>query len=323
MKKLSNEKLLDIKRQRRHKFNRKVLALVLIVVVATFTSKLIEGVLIDIGYGVSGKINLGWWKDPEILNSSDAHVVFLLNTRPHLFWIFTQFTWLTTLLFLIFLVFRFFEYSDNVPGWLRWFTSPRSATLIAAYELIVGIVFWSALITNFYGDFSPHMFYLQFSNTILVHGIIPVLALFIAILQQTKSERASLFREKYIINGMIFPVIYFLYYIVVSYAWTDPYPLTDFKNNFLISFLVLAGSIIGIYILLGTLMIMQNAILLKYNKSYDPSNDYASLRKRKYELEKARDQARRKFLRKYPEIVEHEKEELKRAIEELSNKKED
>ncbi len=285
---------------RRAKLNKTVLIMFLTIAIFTWFSKLITGILYDFGY-FDGNFSLGWWK-PYIFEGkvpTDPIIIDSLNKRPLFLWMFTQFTWLTATVMIIFLFFRFFAFDERVPKWLRWIRSQRTLSIIMIYEIIVLIIFWTALSFEKFRTISGFLRHWEVFTTVMVHAVLPTLFTIYGIIFLIKDKKASLLREGFVLKGMLLPIIYSIYYLIVAITWYDPYPATDFNGgDFMNSFIKMIGSLFGIYIMIGLMTIGHNFILLRFNMTYNPAHDADALNEREHIIEKITKKAGKKFIRK-------------------------
>lgn len=286
-------------KQRRTKLNKTVLTLFLTIAIVTWLSKLTIGILYDFGY-FSGSFEFEWWKKYifEGIKPTDLATIDALKKRPQFLWMLTQFTWLTTTVMIVFLFFRFYAFDEKVPKWLRWIRSQRTLSIIMIYELVVLILFWTALSVSRIQSITGALKLWETIVTIMVHAVLPTLFTIYAIIFLTNDRHASLLREDFVLKGMLWPIIYALYYIVVALTWNDPYPLTNFGQNFWPSFGRVIGALFCTYALIGLMMIGHNFILLRYNSQYRPTHDTDALTNRDFILAKIAKKAGKKFAKK-------------------------
>lgn len=286
-------------KMQKKKMNKMILIMFLILAIGTWFSKSVIGILYDFGY-FNGEFDLGWWK-PYIYDGlipMDEATIDALKKRPLFLWMFTQFTWLTATVMIVFLLFRFYAFDDRVPKWLRWIRSQRTLSIIMIYEIIVLVIFWSTLSVSQIKNITGFLRIWEIGITIMVHAVLPILFTIYGVIFLIKDKKASLLREGFVLKGMLWPMIYCVYYVIVALTWHDPYPLTDFSNDFINSLFKMLGAILSIYVLIGLMMIGHNFILLRYNKTYNPVHDYDALEQREYIIEKITKKAGRKFIRK-------------------------
>ena len=336
----SERKMVDaeIKYTHQNLLNKVFLGIFLFVAVSALIMRIASGALLDFGY-VGDKYHFGFWDGPEhafkgeydewaktVANPTwalflKAHddVASIISRHPNFLWLLTQFTWLTTLVIIVYLVFRFFKYDDHVPRWLKWIMTQRTLSLVTMYDLVVGSVFWASMYNGFTGKFSDSIFGLEMTITVLVHAVIPVFMLIYSTIFLIKDKRASLLREMFAVKGLIFPVLYMVYYMILTIIWTDPYPVTNMHNSLMkdpltgelldkpnwgawaSEFWKLPFAILGIYIILGLFTLFHNIILINFNKRYDPEHDYGVIYRRKVKLERIK----RKAIRKHVRYLEH------------------
>ncbi len=305
-----NEKLLtsEIRLKRKSGLNKVVLGTFLLIAVIALIMKIVDGALNDFGYGLFGedKVHIGYWLDLDILKrmsptdpAYDHTVAAMVEHHPNTFWLLTQFTWITTIGIIIFLTFRFFKYDDVAPRWLKWIMSQRALSLMAMYETIVSVVFWASMFQDFQEDFNPSLKILELTYTILVHGVVPLLFLSYSIIFLIKDEKASILKEMTVWKGMIYPITYLSFYLLVSMVWSDPYPISSFHTDFIHNIWKIPVAIIVLYIFIGMMILFHNLILLKFNKSYDPKNDYDIVTRRKTKIEQVKNNLIRKRARNW------------------------
>lgn len=262
---------LKVKKER---INKTFLVIFLTIVVGTLLMKFGVGIMKDLGM-FYGKITLDWLEkvpeDPKLIDEYYSWV----SKHPNFVWMFTQFTWLTTFLLSLFLFIRLYRYKKDIPIWFKWITTQRTLSLITVYESLVGVLFWpTVFIKGSTIDWSVPLATVEFLNTFLVHAIIPIILIIYSIIYTVNDKDASLLRKSFVFKGMQYPLMYAVYYVIVSYAWHDPYPLTNFKENPSQSFLSIPLALMTIYFLIGVFMVIHNLLLLKYNTFYDGDNDY-------------------------------------------------
>ena len=329
---ITNEKEMAlITREMRFKkqnlINKWVLGVFLFIAIGSLLMRIIVGALLDVGYA-EGKFHAGYFDNPQtafhgmftdwaktsgIVNPSwdqflleHKAIAGQISRHPNFAWFLTQFTWLTTLVIIIFLVFRFFKYEDYVPRWLKWIMTQRTLSLVTMYDMVVGIVFWASMYNGFEEKFNSSLYVPELIITILVHAVIPVFMLTYSVIFLIKDKKASLLREMFAIRGLAFPVIYMVYYMVLTIIWTDPYPVTNMHNSLTVDPISgkslehpdwgawaselwkLPFAVIGIYIILGVFTLIHNLVLVKWNKKYDPEHDYGVIMRKNAKLEKIR-----------------------------------
>lgn len=288
--------------KRRKKINKIVLSMFLSLAILTWFSKAIIGILYDFGY-FTGHFQFGWWKPyingEKIPDPNDHALIEALNKRPMMFWMFTQFTWLTTTVMIVFLMFRFFAFDDNVPGWLRWIRSQRTLSSIMIYEIIIAILFWLAIsVANAGYTTKGFLKIWELVVTIIVHAVLPALFTIYGVIFLIYDQKASLLREGFVLKGLLWPVIYSIYYVVIALSWYDPYPLTNFNGQFAISLIKVIGAVFATYTLIGLMAIGHNFILLRYNKTYNPALDNDALVQREKNVQRIALKAGRMFIHK-------------------------
>ena len=118
-----------------------------------------------------------------------------------------------------------------------------------------------------------------------------------------EDKKVSILKEAFILKGMIYPIVYFLYYLLLTGVWSDPYDITQMHKSLIT---VVSGSnsttlsghkwiselwklaivIVGMWIMMGIMILIHNLTLLKFNKTYDPKRDYEILSRREQKVEK-------------------------------------
>ena len=321
-------------KRKKNLINKWFLGIFLAITVIVFILKVIDGALLDFGYGIDEALqnagvdikhpktfHAGFWSNTEVIrivndvNSYDsshkalpafAPIISMYRHHPSSFWLLTQFTWITTIVIMLFLVFRFFKYEDSLPRWLKWIMTQRTLSLVTIYDMIVGIVFWVGMFKDFGNSFNPELKYLEMLITIVVHAFIPLFMIIYAEVYTLKDKKASILKEVFILKGMIYPLGYFLYYLMLTGVWTDPYNITQMHDSLItvpawglngenttlsghtwISELWKLGFVvIGMWILMGIMILIHNLTLLKFNKSYDSKHDYEVLARQEKKIEK-------------------------------------
>ena len=177
--------------------------------------------------------------------------------------------------------------------------SQRTLSLIAMYDSIVCIGFWSSSFGTFTEYFNPNLEILEYFITIFVHGIIPFSILIYSIIFLIKDPKASILKETFVLRGIMYPVIYALYYILIATIWNDPYNISNLKYDFSGHIWKLPVAILLLWIMLGLMLLIHNFILIHFNKKYDPRNDYEVIRQRDAKIEKIRIKVTRKIEKKY------------------------
>lgn len=293
----------EMKLKKIRKRNKIFLGIFLFVSVASLLMKITDEILLDLGFH-EGEIHLNFWSDKEWndraygLNgyTPDKGMQVMVERHPNFFWPLTQFTWITTIIIILLMLFRFFKFDQTtLPRWIKWIMTQRTLSLLAMYDTIVGVVFWASMFKGFQDAFNKDLFWFEFTITILVHSVIPVMIVTHSIIYLLRDKRASILKEMFIIKGMVYPVIYMVYYVLISVIWTDPYPITKLHQNFTGYIWLLPIAILGIYILLGAMILFHNIMLLRYNKKYDPRNDYEINMRRQFKIDKIQ----RRIIRKY------------------------
>ena len=288
-----------VRNEKLAKRNKLIIGIFLLISMVTVFLKVTDTILLDLGFH-DGKLHLGYAHDTDFINKAysglgDISMKKQIERHPNFFWTFTQFTWITTFMIIIIMSLRYFKYDQkNMPTWLRWIMTQSTISLIAMYDLIVGAVFWSAMFKGFSDAFNADLWWLELFVTILVHSIIPIMTITYSIIYLIKDPRASILKEKFVLKGMIYPSIYIAYYILIAVIWQDPYPITNLHQDFAGDIWKLPFAFLGIYSMLGVMLIIHNWLLLKYNKPYNPKKDYEILMHRKIKIEKIKSKVIRK-----------------------------
>ena len=309
---------------RRRKFNKFIIGIFLFFLITTFALKIIDALLLDMGY-FHGKFNFNYWHDQVFLdkvNHSNSErdikaVETMLYHHPHFFWVLTQFTWITTIVIIVLMGFRFFKYDQGkLPKWLNWIMSQRTLSLVTMYDVIVGGVFWMGMFKNFESHFNPDLYGLEIYVTIMVHSVFPVFMVIYSFIYLTHDKRASVLRERTVFIGMLFPTLYIIYYIVISVIWYDPYGMTNLHGNFGAYIGLTPLALLGMYIMMGFMIITHNLILFRFNKKYDPKKDYELKLRRKRREEKIYNKLKREYVQNGGW---YKKSEVNAAKEEFAN----
>ncbi len=210
----------------------------------------------------------------DIHSQIDTWVELALRAqrRPNVFWSLTQFTWQTTIIVFLIFVFRLFLYNGTNTKSLKWINQQQTLTLLTIYDSFVGIVFWAGLYSNgFAASFSNDriIYNLQMVTTILVHAVIPLLLLTYATTHVLIGRTSKKVSYKYVFIGSIYPVLYGAFYIIMSYTWTDPYPITSIKSIFdnhnTAEIWKMPTAMLSIFMFLGLGIAVHNK-LIKYNR---------------------------------------------------------
>ena len=274
--------------------NKVFIAIFLTLILITIFLKAIDNILLDLGYK-DGKIHLGFWNDPKWVAAKDKPTIAMVARHPNFLWPMTQFTWITTAILTLLLIFRFFKYDqETLPRWIKWIMTQRTLSLLTMYDMIVGVVFWASMFNGFQDKFNPDLKSLELTITASVHAIIPLITLSYSVIYLLRDEKASILKEGFVFKGMMYPLIYIAYYILISVIWIDPYPITHLQDNMVGELWKLPLAIIGIYILLGFMIIFHN-LMIKHNKNYNYANDYEIKNRRQKRIEKIQ----RRIVRKY------------------------
>ncbi|NQZ29179.1 MAG: hypothetical protein HRT98_02230 [Mycoplasmatales bacterium] len=288
------------------KKNKILLGSFLFVIFVTIAMKTAVTILWDTGY-YKGKFHLWYWHTKEVndvlrashwgelpfpsnISEQTREFAHRALAHPYFFWSLTQFTWQTTLLLTFILCMRLFMYDDRVPKWLRWTHSQRTLSIVAMYDTIVCIVFWSAIAKDFgkTNDSSDGLMNVLIqTSTILVHAVIPACMLIYSIIYLILSNEASRLNKKFLLIGIIYPTLYIIFYLLVSVIWQDPYPVSDlattgdFKQTW-IAFMGLIGILVG----MAGMIYVHNWVLFKFNKRYRYEYDYEVATDTEKKLEK-------------------------------------
>ncbi|WP_420330508.1 hypothetical protein [Mycoplasma marinum] len=292
------------KKWTKNKKNKVFLGIFLGLIFITILMKVLVTILWDIGY-YNGHTHLWYWKDKDVMEilekskwGSDRisgpdikqELARRALTHPYFFWSLTQFTWQTTLIVTFVIILRFFMYDDKIPKWLSWTHSQKTLSLVTMYDVIVCIVFWSALAKTFSidrGSSDELMNFLISASTILVHAVIPAIMVIYSLISLLFLSEASRLKRKFVFTAMIYPIIYIIFYIIMAAVWKDPYPVSNIlsKESFAdvwIAFLSLMGIFIGI---MG-MSYSHNYLLFKFNKQYRYERDYEITLEIKHKIEK-------------------------------------
>lgn len=290
----------ELQISRRRMRNKTFVGIFLLIAISTLILKIVTEILLDLGYH-NGEFHFSYWQNKEIIakaydvNNPDASWQSMIEKHPNIFWHFTQFTWITTIIIIFLMMFRLFKYDQKtLPRWIKWIMTQSTISLLAMYDFIVGVVFWSSMYEGFSNSFNPDLWWQEIIITISVHSIIPIIITTYSIIYLIRDKKASILKELFVFKGMIYPIFYILYYLLISATWKDPYPLTDLHNNFLGEIWKLPFVILTLYSMLGFLILFHNILLLKFNKKYDPRKDYEVLMRRSFKIEKIQ----RKYIRK-------------------------
>ena len=287
---ITSEMLISQRRRRNKLFITFFLTLILI----TIALKAIDDIMLDLGYK-DGQIHLGFWNNPKWVAATDKPTIAMVERHPNFLWPMTQFTWITTAILTLLLIFRFFKYDqETLPRWIKWIMTQRTLSLLTMYDMIVGVVFWASMFNGFQDKFNPDLKSLELTITILVHAFIPLITLCYSLIYLLRDKKASILKEGFVFKGMMYPLIYIAYYILISVIWIDPYPITNLHENIAGDLWKLPVAIIGIYILLGFMILFHN-LMIKHNKHYNYKNDYEIKNRRQKKIEKIQ----RKVIRKY------------------------
>lgn len=247
-----------------------------------------------------------------------------ITRSPNFLWMFTQFTWLTTVTIALFFTFRLFKYEDTVPSWLKWIMRQRTLALVAMYDAVVGIIFWTALAPTLVHDLAGDLFVPNMISTILVHAVIPVGVVTYYFIFVITDKKASRLTESFALKGLILPGFYVGYYILMTILWADPYgvssmhealtvdPVTHYTYSHLGQDLDWAAwakqlwmapaALLGIYIILGIITVTHNFLLFNLNKHYDPQKDHDAIKLKEKKLAKITKKMIRKEAKLYGEL---------------------
>lgn len=300
----------ELKMVKRRKRNKIFLGIFLFIALVTVALKVVDEILLDLGLH-GGSFHLGFWNDDNFRKEAyggagtaddNISMVKQIERHPNFFWPLTQFTWITTFIIILFMVFRFFKYDQrSLPRWIKWIMTQRTISLLAMYDFIVGAIFWSSMFKGFANAFNDDLYWLEFIDTVLVHSVIPILTASYSIIYLLRDKRASILKEMFVVKGMIYPTLYIIYYVLIAVIWTDPYPISDLHNNFIGHIWKLPIALIGIYSLLGFMIMFHNWALLRYNKSYNPKKDYEIIMRKELKIEKIQRKLIRKYAKKHHE----------------------
>jgi len=72
------------------------------------------------------------------------------------------------------------------------------------------------MFNSFKDSFTPGLEGLEFTITILVHGVINIMLLIYSLIYLTNDAKASVLKEMFVLKGILYPFIYTLYYILIS-----------------------------------------------------------------------------------------------------------
>lgn len=283
-KKLLKNKLIRNKRKK----NKIFLGIFLLIVFFTISLKAIDSILLDLGF-YKGEFHFRFWNDPKFILEAKTNkdMADMIKKHPNFFWPLTQFTWITTILITLMMIFRYFNYNQkSLPNWLKWIMTQRTISLIVMYDIIVCLIFWSAIFNGVVETFTPDLWQIELIYTIFVHAIIPLLMSIYSIIYLIKDKRASILKEGFVFKGMIYPVFYIGYYILISMIWEDPYPITNIHNDLMGKIILIPVVLFTFYVFLGFMIIFHNLILLKLNKTYDPKKDFEILNRKNDKIQK-------------------------------------
>ena len=239
-----------IKLRKNQWISKTVLKAFIIIVLITVILRIIISAFFDLGF-YNNEFHIGFYNNPK-LTFQDEYNAFknnnpnsgweqfldqnhylknLIAKHPHNFWNLTQFTWITTVFLFLILVLRYLiKTNDRIPSWLKWTTSQETIVLIASYELIVMIVFWG---WTFQSDLPQNaLSIVEFSNSIIVHTIVPLLTLSYLIIDIFISKKLLKLKRQMPKIGIIYPAFYLLHYLLIAITWRDPYGITDINNYF-------------------------------------------------------------------------------------------
>lgn len=315
-------------RLKKERINKIFLLIFLGIVLVTIVMRIMIGISKDLGM-VFGKITLDWVKK-EIIDNDPLELLrndWALR-HPNFLWMFTQFTWLTTTLLSFYLFMRLYRYKKDIPIWLKWITTQRILSLITVYESLVCLLFWPTVFLSVDKiNWSEPFAKLDFINTFLVHAFIPVILIIYSAIYTIYDRDASLLRKSFVAKGMLYPLLYSLYYITVAFSWNDAYSLTNFKKDPLGSLSKIPLALVVIYFLIGIFMVIHNLLLLKYNKKYNPLKDYDVAYSQQKLIEKVKNRAiskanRDRTINEKTTYLTSIITTLKEEIEELNNENE-
>ena len=149
---------------------------------------------------------------------------------------------------------------------------------------------------DFESHFNPDLYEIEVYITVMVHAAFPLFMTIYSFIYLTHDRRASVLKERTVFIGMLFPTLYIIYYIVVSVIWFDPYGMTDLHFNFTKYIGLTPLAILGMYTMMGFMIITHNLILFRFNKKYDPKNDYELKLRRKRKEEKIYTKLKKKYV---------------------------
>lgn len=366
-------------RIRKNRINKLILGVLLFITLSAFALKIIDGIMLDLGYGVDEQLDniykyalishkfdsSSWFKELDALHKAPGgfkinsfHLSFWSNTsiaqmasdktiylngkpmtmfkplimmldhHPSSIWLLTQFTWITTIIIALFLVFRFFKYTDTLPKWLKWIMTQRTLSLVTIYSSIVGIVFWIGMFNDFDKAFNGSLKALELMITIIVHAIIPVLMIIYSIVYLVKDKHASALRESLILKSLLYPTLYIVWYLLLTIIWYDPYAITTMHDslmktangqtlsghNWWSELWKLGVVMIGMWMLIGIMILTHNLLLLKFNKNYNPKKDYETIQLKKRKIEKIKNKITRKYNRKMTFDVHRKEPKVKLKV---------
>ena len=340
----------SIKLRKKSLINKIVLSIFVFIAVSTLIMKIVDGILIDYGFGIDKLMHENWnnyrggsyqfihdWDDPKNINNfhknfwENSDIVYLakmtinpnsniafgskgnewaipalhdmVSRHPNTFWIFTQFTWITTIIIILFLILRLFKYETIIPSWLKWVMSQRTLSLIAMYATIVAIGYWAGMFYRFADSFNPELEILEYVITIIVHAVIPFSILVYSIIFLIKDSKASILKETFVLKGIMYPIYYALYYVLIATTWNDPYSVSNLKYNFNGEIWKIILALFILWIMLGIMLLIHNYVLINFNKKYDPRNDYEVIRRRNYKIEKIQKRVTRQVEKRYKDKI--------------------
>ncbi len=268
---------------------------ILSVISITILLRVITSVLLDLGF-YEGEIHQSFWKEGWIVNQigdsgksrvaldkmrqlypgESLSLIKELSLRsgnhPNFFWTLTQFTWQTTILIFFIFLFRILLYSGTQSKGLKWINKHSTLSLLSIYDTVVCVVFWSALYKNgvssgFSNDNA--IYCLELTVTILVHAVVPLLVVCYALLYLLVGRTAKRMNYNVLFIGAIYPIAYLIFYIIMSFIWTDPYPVTNltrmWKDKDFSSVWTICVALISIFIFMALSFVLHN-FLLKFNK---------------------------------------------------------
>ena len=213
-----------------------------------------------------------------VVISLDQKGWFFKSTVPgfsNVVWTFTQFTWWTTILFCLYEIIQFYliiKFINNriaiTNRFYKFIISSRLSIWAFSYIFIVMLLFWSGLIyLQVFGLKTPSktpagykgsiLYIIDLTATVFVHFVLPAitLAIFIGILLSGQFQRLKIGNE--VLFGMIYPLVYLVFYFIWAWFFYDPYPISHIRQrsakNLWILAIVVAAFALTIFI--GSLLV--------------------------------------------------------------------